>query len=384
MLHHKRHPEQHHGFVNPPVYHGSTVIFPTLEEYERSYENRFVPETVGYGRRGNPTAFSLESTVANLESGYACFSVCSGLAAVTTSLMTFLGTGDHLLIADTVYQPTREFCDNILSAHGVDVTYYDPLIGQGIRHLVRQNTKCIYMESPGSLTFEIQDVPAIVKIAKEKNITTLLDNTWASPFFFRPIEHGVNISINAATKYISGHSDLMLGLITTDKDHYLPVRKTKEALGQCVGPDDLYLALRGMRTLPLRMQQHQKQALEVAGWLQNHPAVIKILHPAFDNCPGHEIWKRDFCGSTGLFSFVLENKSKNAVARFLDNLNLISIGASWGAYESLILPVDPRNSRTATKWENKGLILRLHVGLEDVRDLISDLDQGLKRFNQSE
>jgi cystathionine beta-lyase len=380
VLHYKRDSTKHSGFVNPPVYHGSTVIFPTLDDLDKSKKEFYTPNTVGYGRRGNPTAFALEDTMANLENGYASFSVSSGLAAITTALFTFLKCGDHLLVADTVYQPTRSFCDGILTSFGVEVTYYDPMIGEKISQMIQKNTRCIFLESPGSLTFEIQDVPAIARIAIDNNITTVIDNTWASPYFFRPLDHGINVSINAATKYIVGHSDAMLGLITTDEAHYLELRKTKEAIGHCVGPDDLYLGIRGIRTLPLRMQQHQQQALDIVNWLNTQADVIRVLHPALETCPGHDIWKRDFEGSSGLFSFEIESRSRDALAYFLDNLEIFSMGASWGAFESLIFPIFPDKLRTATSWHQQGTILRIHAGLENIDDLICDLEAGLNRY----
>ncbi len=381
-LHHNRDPKKQYGFVNPPVYHGSTVIFPTLDDLDKSRRELYIPNTIGYGRRGNPTAFALENTMANLENGYACFSVSSGLAAITTALMAFLKSGDHLLIADTVYGPTRSFCDGVLAPFGVEISYYDPLVGGDIANLIQANTRCIYLESPGSLTFEVQDVPAIARVAAQKNIVTILDNTWASPYFFRPLEHGINVSVNAATKYIVGHSDAMLGLVITDREHYLPLRKTKEAIGHCVGPDDLYLGLRGLRTLPLRMRQHQQQALELANWLCQQADVMRVLYPAFEHCPGHTFWKRDYSGASGLFSFEIEPRSRKALENFLDNLQIFSMGASWGAFESLIFPVDPRKLRSATPWNQQGIMLRVHTGLEDIDDLLADLDAGLKRYRR--
>lgn len=304
----------------------------------------------------------------------------SGLSAITTTLLSLLKSGDHLLMVDTVYQPAREFCENILLPNGIEVEYYDAMAGEKIKHHIRPNTQCIYMESPGSLTFEVQDVPAICRTANQHEITTVMDSTWSSPYFFRPLEHGVNISITAATKFISGHSDVMLGVVVTDNAHYQGIRCTKDDLGQCVGPDDIYLALRGLRTLGLRMEQHQRQGLQVAEWLDNHSQVTRVIHPAFENCPGHEFWKRDYSGCSGLFAFELPRRSRQCLANFVNNLELFKMGASWGGYESLLVPCSLEESRAVMQWQSSDQLFRIHVGLEDVEDLITDLEQGIERY----
>ena len=375
-----RQPDSQHGFVNTPVYRGSTVVFPTLDELEHSWSNKATPNEIVYGRRGTPTAFALENAIAELENGHLSLVVSSGLAAITTSILAFVESGGHLLAVDSIYGPARVFCDEVLTKIGVHVEYYDPMIGSGIEDLIRDNTTCIHLESPGSLTFEIQDAPAIAAVAKKHGIATILDNSWATPCYFRPLDHGINVSFMAATKYIVGHSDAMLGLITTDEQHYDPVRRMRDNLGQCAGPDDLFLALRGLRTLPIRLQHHNEQARKLAGWLKSQPGVLSVLHPAFEDCPGHEVWKRDFSGASGLFSFELEQRSRSAVTHFLDNLELFSMGGSWGGFESLIIPAIPGDSRLVRPWTGEGRLFRVHVGLEDIDDLIRDLSAGLDRY----
>jgi cystathionine beta-lyase len=366
--------------VNSPVYHGSTVIYPTLEELELSRLDHDAKGKVVYGRLGSPSTFALENAMADLENGFGSISVSSGLAAVTTSILAFAGSGDHVLMVDTVYGPTRAFCDSFLRKIGVDVTYYDPLVGEKIEPMIKSNTKLIFMESPGSITFEIQDVPKIVSIASKFGITTALDNSWATPLFYKPLDFGVNLSVTAATKYIVGHADAMLGLITTDEKCFYMVKKCRDLLGQSLAPDDVYLGTRGMRTLAVRARQHQDQALALAEWLSGHDEVMEVLHPAFANCPGHAIWARDFKGSTGLFSFIIKPRSRKALANMLDHMKLFSMGFSWGGFESLIVPQNPEKSRTATSWEKQGQVIRVHVGLEDIEDLISDMESGLRRY----
>ncbi len=377
-LHQGRDPEQQKGFVNPPVYHGSTVVFPTLKDLKWAADNKYTLNSITYGRRGNPTCIALENTLADLENGYAGLVFSSGMAAITTALTACLKSGDHLLITDSVYSITREFCNDVLTDFGVLVSYYDPMLGLEIEQLIQDNTRCIFLESPGTSTFEVQDTPTIVEVANKKGITTIMDNTWASPCFFKPLDHGINISVASATKYVVGHSDAMLGAIVTDEKHYPALRRTKDIIGHCAGPDDAYLGLRGIRTLSLRMTQHQQQALQLAHWLKSQPDVHRVLHPALEDCPGHEFWKRDFTGSSGLFSFEIEKRSDKAKAAFLDNLQLFAMGYSWGAYESLILPIET----TQSKSDKPLLLIRIHAGLEDIDDLIADLDAGLNRYRQ--
>lgn len=379
-IHNGRDPGVQGGMVNPPVYHGSTVIYSTLEDLERSRFEHELKDKVVYGRLGNLSTFAFENAVADLENGYGCISVSSGMAAVTTTILAFVGSGDHLLMVDTAYGPTRAFCDHYLSRIGVEVTYYDPMLGVEIERLINANTKLIFMESPGSLTFEVQDVPAIVSIAKQHGVATALDNSWATPLFYRPLDIGVNVSVTAGTKYIAGHSDAMLGLIAADEDSFYIVKKCRDLLGQSLAPDDVYLGARGLRTLTVRVKQHEQHALELAKWLQSHSEVLEVIHPALEGCPGHSVWKRDFTGSTGLFSFILKPRPRQALANMLDHIELFSMGFSWGGYESLIVPQDPSRSRTATIWNKQGQLIRVHTGLENIDDLIADMEAGLARY----
>lgn len=377
-----RRPLENHGVVNPPVYHASTIVFPTLEEFDGRINNRDQPGQVVYGLGGTPTTFALEQAMTELEGSYGCIVLPSGLAAVAMAILAFVKSGDHVLMVDSAYEPSRVFCDNVLSGLGVDVTYYDPMLAVGIEGLIKPNTRIIYLESPGSLTFEVQDVPALVRAAHEKGLKVLLDNTWATPVYFKAFEIGVDVCIHAGTKYIAGHSDVMSGLITTTEECYAPLRQTALAFGQCAGPDDTYMVLRGLRTLPTRLRQHETQGLAVAKWLQQRPEVARVLHPALPDCPGHDIWRRDFLGASSLFGVVLKNFPRHAVAALLDGLQVFAMGASWGGFESLLMPAYPQKLRTAAPWPREGPLLRVHVGLENTQDLITDLEQGLARLNK--
>ena len=340
-------------------------------------------DVVRYGLLGTPTTFALEEAVAAIEGGYRAMLMSSGLAAVTAPLQACLKCGDHVLMVDSVYGPARNFCEKVLTRCGVATTYYDPLIGEGIARLMRPNTKVVYVESPGSLTFEVQDVPAIAEAAHAAGAKVLMDNTWASPWLFPSFERGVDVSIHAATKYIVGHSDVLLGAVITTEEMYLPVRTMAADLGHCAGPDDAYYALRGLRTLSVRLERHQKNALEVARWLQTRPEVSRVLYPALPEDPGHALWKRDFLGASGLFGVVLKPAPKEAVYALIDALDLFGIGASWGGFESLIQPTTPARIRSATRWEPEGPTLRLHIGLEDPQDLIEDLDGGFHALRKT-
>ena len=379
LAHAGRDPEANYGIINPPVYHASTVVFPTLAALEESEKDPFTGVT--YGRFGTPTTFALEEAVAALEGGYRAVAVPSGLAAIAASLIAFVVTGDHVLVADNVYGPTRQrVCDLILARMGVEVTYYDPLVGADIARLMRDNTRVVFLESPGSLTFELQDVPAIAAAAKARGAVVVMDNTWATPLYFKPLAHGVDISIQAATKYIVGHADAMLGVITTTEEHFQTVKTMAHALGHAAAPDDCYLALRGLRTLAVRLARHQETGLALARWFEGRPEVARVLHPALPDDPGHSLWKRDFTGACGLFGIVLKDFPKSAVAAMLDGLELFAMGFSWGGYESLILLVDPEAVRSAVPWTASGPTLRLHAGLEDVQDLTADLERGFERL----
>jgi cysteine-S-conjugate beta-lyase len=364
-----------HGFVNPAVYHGSTVLFPdtaALKERKQAYT---------YARRGTPTSRAVEEAVALVEGGHNAKMLPSGLAAISTALLSFLKTGDHLLMVDTVYHPARQFCDGLLNRLGVETTYYDPLIGRGIAALIRPNTRVVYTESPGSQTMEVQDIPAIAEAAHQKGALVFVDNTWGAGHYFKAFEHGADLSIQAATKYLVGHSDAMMGTVTCSKETWEPFKEAYEQMGQFAGPDDMYLTLRGIHTLDVRLERHMKNALNVAEWLRGRAEVDTVLYPALSNAPGHELWKRDFRGASGLFSIVLKPCSETATAAFLDRLSLFGMGYSWGGYESLAVPFKPH--RTATRWQPEGYSLRFHIGLENPDDLKADLAEGFTALNSA-
>jgi cystathionine beta-lyase len=371
-----RDPFAYHGFVNPPVYHASTVLYPSTEDY-LAQRGRYQ-----YGRRGTPTSEALAGALATLE-GEDCAGVAllpSGLAAASVALLSVLKADDHLLVTDSVYLPTRKFCDGVLARYGITTSYYDPLIGAGIASLIGPATRAIYLESPGSLSFEVQDVPAIADAAHAKGAVVLMDNTWATPIYFRAFEKGVDLSIQSGTKYVGGHSDVMLGTVSANRATWPRLRATVDAMGLCVGPDDMYLGLRGLRTMGVRLAQHYASGMKVARWLAQRPEVARVLHPALDGDPGHALWRRDYSGACGLFSIVLKPAPKAAVHAFLDALILFGIGASWGGFESLALPFDCASLRTATTWAPGGPSVRFHIGLEDVDDLIADLERGFAAF----
>ncbi len=374
IVHAGRDPFAHHGFVNPPVYRGSTVLFKTLESFEKRQQK------YTYGRRGTPTTEALEEVICKLEGGHRTMLAANGLSAVTHALLAFVKTGDHILVPDTVYQPARKFCEGVLKRLGVETTYYDPLIEGGISALMKPNTTVVYTESPGSQTFEIQDIPAIAAAAHAKGAWVLMDNTWASPLYFKPFQHGVDVSIQAATKYIVGHADAMLGSITANERATPQLTEQAHLLGIGVGTEECYLGLRGIRTIDVRLERHMRSGLEIARWLEQRPEVARVLHPGLESHPGHAIWKRDFLGASGLFAFVLKPVSKTAVASMLEGLELFGMGASWGGFESLVLPFDARAYRTATKWEPEGPCVRIHIGLEDLADIKEDLEAGFVRL----
>lgn len=365
------------GVVNPPVYHASTVTFRDMADMEQR-EAAMVrgDDVLWYGRKGTPTTFAVQNAIAALEGGHRSLVLPSGLAACTSAIAAFVRTGDHILVSDTVYGPTRHFVKTVLARGGVTATFYDPLIGAGIAALMRPNTRLVMVESPGSQSFEIQDIPAIADIAHRHGAVVVMDNTWATPLYFKPFEHGVDVSVQAATKYIVGHSDATLGIVTANREHWPTLREHVFAIGQTAGPDDLYLAQRGLRTMALRLERHWKSALEVAHWLAARPEVERVLHPALPGAPGHELWKRDFLGASGLFSIVLKPCSSNAMRAFVDRLELFGLGFSWGGFESLIMPFDGASGREASSWTYAGPALRLHIGLEAPADLMDDLAQG--------
>jgi cystathionine beta-lyase len=366
-----RDPSANHGFVNPPVYHASTVLYPTAEDMI-AHRGRYT-----YGRRGTPTTEALEGALRDLE-GPDCAGVAllpSGLSAISTALLSVLRAGDHVLIADNVYRPTRTFCNSVLSRLGISATYYDPLRGD-LAASFTPRTRALFVEAPGSQSFEMPDVPAIATLAHQKGAIVLMDNTWATPLNFRAFEKGIDLSIQAGTKYIVGHSDVMLGTVSANADTWPQLKQTVGAMGLCVGPDDIYLALRGLRTMSVRLARHQESALHIARWLAGRPEVLRVLHPGLESDPGHAIWRRDFTGASGLFGVVLKPAPQAAVNAFLDTLTLFGMGFSWGGYESLAIWFDCTDYRTASKWDPGGPTLRLHIGLEDVSDLIDDLERG--------
>lgn len=380
LVHAGSRPAEQQGVMNPPVYRASTITFPTVAAMHAAEEQRY--DTVFYGLYGTPTTFAYEEAIAELEGGYRAVTVASGLAAIAVALMAYLETGDHLLMVDSAYGPTRKFCNNVLTRYGIETTYYDPLIGGAIEDLIRPETKVIFTESPGSLTFEIQDLPAIGQVAQKHDIKVMLDNTWSAGVYLKPFEVGVDISIQATTKYLAGHADVMLGhIIAQTEEDWLVLKTTASAMGHGGEPDNAYLGLRGMRTLSVRLERHQENAMILAQWLAKRPEVASILHPAFEDCPGHEIWKRDFTGASGLFSIILKDFTQERVHAMLDGMDIFALGYSWGGFESLIIPFDPRISRTATKWDAPGPALRLHAGQEDPADLIADLERGFDRLN---
>ena len=378
LAHDGSHPEEHFGLVSPPVYHASTVAFPTVAAQKKARETK---GSFTYGRHGSPTSFAFEEAVCKLEGGNRTLAVGSGLAAIVGAMLAFVKQGDNVLVCDSAYRPTRNLCENFLKRFGVTTTYYDPLIdGAQIAQMIRPETKAIYAESPGSHTFEVQDIPAICEAAHKRGVKVIMDNTWSAGVFFRPFDHGVDVSVHAATKYFVGHSDAMLGTITggsaetSDK-----LYESISQLGYNVAPDDAYLGLRGMRTLAVRTKRHEKNALKVAEWFAKQPEIETVLHPAFDSCPGHNFWKRDFTGSSGLFSVVFKKASPKAIEALVDRLELFGLGGSWGGFESLVLPTSV--ARSAVPFAGDGRCVRFHVGLENPDDLTEDLADGLRAFN---
>lgn len=367
------------GIVNPAVWRASTILFDTVEDMRSAYPPR--DGRLEYGRNGTPTQWALAEALNELEPGAAGTRLFpSGVAAVSVALMSVLKPGDELLMVDSAYGPTRAFCDGMLKRYGVSTRYYDPLVGAGIAALFTERTRAIFLESPGSLTFEVQDVPSICAAAKARGMVTLLDNTWATPLLFPALASGIEMSILSCTKYIGGHSDLMMGSVTVTAEHWPGLVAAARALGQHVSPDDAFLGLRGLRTLGVRLKRHEENTLAVARWLKEQPQVARVLHPALEDCPGHETWARDFKGSSSLFSIVLRGGDDAARARFVEKLEHFGMGYSFGGFESLALPVDPNRIRSVRKVEEEGPMVRIHVGLEDPQDLIADLAAGLASY----
>ena len=376
LAHAGHNPRDFHGFVNPPVVHASTVLFPdaaTMASRSQKYT---------YGTRGTPTTDALAAAIDELEGSAGTIIVPSGLAAVTVPLLAFLSAGDHVLITDSVYRPTRIFADTMLARLGVETQYYDPLVGAGIAELMKPNTRVVFTESPGSNTFEIQDIPAIARAAHAGGAIVMMDNTWATPLLFRPLDFGVDVSIHAATKYPAGHSDVLLGTVSANEACWPKLQDAFLTLGCCAGPDDVYQVLRGLRTMGVRLDHHQKSALEVARWLESQPGIARVLHPALESFPGHDLWRRDFSGASGIFSAVLAGGGEKQAHAFLDALEVFGLGYSWGGYESLAVHVS-LNDRTVARSDYEGPLLRLQIGLEDVSDLKEDLGRGLAACRQA-
>ena len=389
ILHMGRNPELTKGSVNPPIYQTSTLLFPRLQDYDDANKGLHfydVPEACkvdpSYAITGTDTTFAFAQSIAKLEGADSCLIFPSGLLAITMTILAFAKTGDHVLIPDSVYGPTRRFCNKELGRLGIEATFYDPLLGEDITSVMKDNTVFILTESPGSLTFEVQDIPALVKAAKAKNeeVVIAIDNSWGTPLFLRPFELGLDLSIQAATKYINGHSDLLMGTVSGKEPYITKVFRAYKHYGVNVSPHECYMALRGLRTMATRLARHQESAIKVATWLEGRKEVKRVIYPALPSHPQHEIWKRDFSGACGLFSIILHPVSYESLCDMINGLQLFGIGASWGGYESLATTFDPKAVRTATNWEDEGKAVRLHIGLEDPDDLIEDLEKGLGRL----
>jgi cystathionine beta-lyase len=374
LVHVGRGPQYRANTVNPPVYRASTFVFETLAEMAEA--SKIPYRGVFYGRNGTPTSVAFEDAVAAISNAHGAIATSSGVSAIMGVMLGLLNGGDHVLIPDSVYDIVRRSADGMLSRMGIEYQYYDPLIGAGIEQLLKPNTRLVYMESPGSGTFDIQDVPAIVKVAKSRGIRTAIDNTWATPVFFKPLDLGVDAVVEAGTKYMIGHSDAMLGVVAANEPSYGPIRQAIRDFGAVVGTEEANLGLRGLRTMEVRLQRHFASALEIAGWLEGRPGVARVLHPGLPSFPGHALWKRDFTGASGLFSIELANRDPEAVTRFVDSLKLFKIGFSWGGFESLVLPAHPEKRKVAL-WQG-GPVVRLHIGLEAVEDLKADLAAALE------
>ena len=381
LVHLGRGPSSFEGTVNLPVYRASTILSTDMDSYIHRFDDEKNFTDITYGARGTQNSRALGEAIADLEGGHGTIVTTSGLSAISVTLGALVSAGDHILISDSVYGPTRTFCNQVLSRYGVTTEYYSPDIGDAIAELIQKNTRLVLMEAPGSLTFEMQDIPGITRAAKEKGVLTVVDNTWATPVFFRPLEHGVDISIQAGTKYIAGHSDLVIGMVTSAREttHKMMVSHAQN-LGDAASPDDCYLALRGLRTLSVRLYRQQESTLKVAAWLADQPQVYRVLYPALPGDPGHALWKRDFKGASSLFGLAMHSEDETAVKAMADSLRYFQIGSSWGGYESLIAFNHMPVARERVPWTEKPFMLRVHIGLEDPEDLIADLTQGLARI----
>jgi cysteine-S-conjugate beta-lyase len=371
-------PDGYGGIVNLPPHRASTILFDNLADFEKADRGEW--PLPSYGRYGTPSTLSLEATLAELDGADYSIVLGSGMAAIAVAIMAFAEAGDHVLMVDTAYGPTRRFCEQKLKKLGVEVTYYDPAIGAGIKALMKPNTKVVYCESPGSLTFEMQDIPAISEVAHAASAVVIADCTWATPLYFRAFEKGVDVVMHSATKYISGHSDLVMGVLSCKEKHYKQLLYTYRNFGASPSADSCYLAMRGLKTMTIRMERQMQNALTIARWFQSRPEVEKVLCPMLEGDAGHALWKRDMTGGASLFGVLLKPYSHAQVAAMIDNLELFGLGYSWGGFESLVITFDAARSRTATEWNHKGVNLRFHIGLEHPDDLIADLEQGFKRL----
>ncbi|WP_395077038.1 cystathionine beta-lyase [Hyphococcus sp.] len=372
-------PSEQSGMLNPPVYRASTVFYPTAEAYKRRHDGYY--DDVIYGLYGTKTTFALADAIAQLENASDTLITSSGTAANALAAAAFLSTGDHLLAADCVYGTTRKFFETILKRFGVEVSYFNPTIGGEIQSEIRRNTRAVFLESPGSQLFEMIDIPVVVEAARAAGAVTLIDNTWATPLYYRPLDHGVDVSIQSGTKYISGHSDIMLGSISVrNRAHFELIKDMAGRWGNCASPDDCYLAHRGLRTLDVRMERHQQNASRLIEWLLQQAEVAKIRYPALEDDPGHFIWRRDYAGASGLFGVELARMTDQAASAFFDHLSLFGLGSSWGGYESLLVPAWPKPVRVASAVDDQHDLIRVHAGLEDASDLIADLDRAFARM----
>ncbi|MDC9700951.1 MAG: cystathionine beta-lyase [Alphaproteobacteria bacterium] len=376
LIHGRRAPKEQFGFINTPIYRGSSIIHPDLE----TFETADLPYI--YGRKGTPTMAAFEGLMAELDGAAGAISTPSGLCAVTTAILSCVSTGDHILVNDNVYRCTREFCDTILKRMGVETKYYDPTIGAEIQSLMRPETRLVYTETPGSHTMEMQDIPAIADIAHKNGSIVLTDNSWGTPLFFDALGKGADLCIHAATKYIAGHSDTLIGAVSANERLWGQLKSTREALGICASPDDLFLALRGFRTMRVRMDYLSRAGLEMAQWFSGRPEISQVLYPALPASPGYHLWKRDFTGASSLFSVILQPTfTAQAIKEMLNGLELFSLGLSWGGFASLVTPFNPVNHRTVVKWCTLGQALRFYIGLEDLSDLKNDLEKGFERLH---
>jgi len=377
IVHAGLHPHDNHGVPNPPIYRASTILRPTIDAYEHP------DDPFPYGRDGTPTTRALEEAITALENAAGTVLTPSGLSAITLTVLAYVDHGGHILITDSVYPPVRKFVTQRLTRMGIDVEFYDPRIGVGIADIIRDDTWLIWMETPGFGTFELPDIPAIVSAAQARGVPTAIDSTWGAGYYLKPLDLGVDVSVQSASKYISGHSDMLMGVIACGEDSLPRIKKERSLLGICVSPDEAYLAQRGLRSMAARLVRHQENGFKIARWFEERPEVKRVLHPGLESHPDHALWKRDFTGACGLFSIVLETSDRKAACAMVDGLKFFGIGASWGGFESLAVFQYPNRTRTVVPWTDDSIVLRFHIGLENPDDLIADLEDGFRRLNAS-